>query len=73
VYEYTIDMWSTSHVFKPGHRLRLEVSSSNFPRWDRNPNTGNPFGADTVLKAARQSVFHDAARPSHLVLPIIPS
>jgi putative CocE/NonD family hydrolase len=71
VYEYTIDLWSTSHVFKPGHRVRLEISSSNFPRWDRNPNTGSRFGADTVLKAARQSVFHDAARPSHLVLPVI--
>ena len=43
VYAYTIDLWATSHVFKAGHRLRLEVSSSNFPRYDRNPNTGHDF------------------------------
>jgi putative CocE/NonD family hydrolase len=72
VYEYAIDLWSTSHVFKAGHRLRVEVTSSNFPRWDRNPNTGSPFGVDTTLKSARQSIFHDAQRPSHLILPVIP-
>ena len=72
VYEYTIDLWATSHVFKPGHRLRLEVSSSNFPRYDRNPNTGHDFGADAELSVARQSVFHDSRYASHLVLPVIP-
>jgi putative CocE/NonD family hydrolase len=71
VYEYAIDLWSTSHVFKAGHRLRLEVTSSNFPRWDRNANTGNDLLTDRDLKTAKQSVFHSAAHPSHLVLPVI--
>ena len=72
IYEYTIDLWSTSHVFKAGHRLRLEVSSSNFPRYDRNQNTGHELGADAELHTAKQTVFHDERYPSHLILPIIP-
>ncbi|MBI3303212.1 MAG: CocE/NonD family hydrolase, partial [Deltaproteobacteria bacterium] len=72
VYEYTVDLWATSHVFKAGHRLRLEVSSSNFPRYDRNPNTGHDFGVDAELRTARQTIFHDSRYPSHLVLPVIP-
>jgi putative CocE/NonD family hydrolase len=72
VYEYTVDLWATSHVFKAGHRLRLEVSSSNFPRYDRNPNTGHDFGVDAELRTAEQTVFHDSRYPSHLVLPVIP-
>ena len=70
--EYEIDLWVTSNLFKPGHRIRLEVSSSNFPRFDRNPNTGKEFGTDTELRRATQSIYHDAVRPSHVVLPIIP-
>lgn len=72
VYQYAIDMWSTSHVFQRGHRMRLEISSSNFPRYDRNPNTGHDFGVDTELKAANQAVHHSAPHPSHIVLPVIP-
>lgn len=72
VYEYTVDLWATSHVFKAGHRLRLEVSSSNFPRYDRNPNTGNDFGVDAELRTAEQTIFHDRRYPSHLLLPVIP-
>jgi uncharacterized protein len=72
VYEYAIDLWATSHVFKAGHRLRLEVSSSNFPRYDRNPNTGHEFGVDDELRTAQQTIFHDQRYPSHLVLPVIP-
>jgi hypothetical protein len=72
VYEYTVDLWSTSHVFKAGHRIRLEVSSSNFPNFDRNPNTGHDFGVDAEIVAARQTVFHDGRYPSHLILPVIP-
>lgn len=71
-YEYAIDLWSTSHVFRTGHRLRVEVTSSNFPRWDRNANTGNDLLTDSELKTAKQSVFHSAQHPSHLVLPVIP-
>ena len=51
----------------------LEVSSSNFPLWDRNPNTGHEIGADAELRPALQTVFHDSARPSRLVLPVIPA
>ena len=72
-YEFTVDLWVTANVFRAGHRIRLEVSSSNFPRFDRNPNTGNAFGQDTQLRVARQTVFHDDARASHLLLPVIPA
>jgi hypothetical protein len=71
-YEYTIDLWATSNVFLAGHRIRLEISSSNFPRFDRNPNTGGPFGRDDQLRPAMQTVLHDAAHPSHVVLPVVP-
>lgn len=70
--EYTIDLWSTSNVFKQGHRIRVEVSSSNFPRFDRNPNTGELPHKGTSMRSALQTVFHDAQRPSHIVLPTIP-
>ena len=72
VYRYEIDLWVTSNVFLPGHRMRVEVSSSNFPRFDRNPNTGHPFGADAELEKANQTVFHDAEHASHVLLPVIP-
>ena len=72
VYEYTIDLWSISHVFKRGHRIQLEISSSNFPKYDRNPNTGHKFGEDAELRKATQTVHHDADYPSHIVLPVIP-
>jgi putative CocE/NonD family hydrolase len=72
VYEYTIDLWATSHVFKPGHRIRLEISSSNFPHYDRNLNTGGPLFKEQDAKRATQTIFHDAAHPSHVILPIIP-
>ena len=71
-YCYTIDLWATSNVFKAGHRIRLEVSSSNFPRFDRNTNTGGVIAADTELKPAVQTILHDAAHPSHVSLPIVP-
>lgn len=72
VYRYTIDLVATSNLFLAGHQIRLEISSSNFPRFDRNPNTGAPFGRDDRLEVAMQRVFHDADRPSALRLPIIP-
>ena len=61
-----------SHLVRAGHRLRVHISSSDFPRWDRNPNTGKPFGTDTTTVVAEQTVFHDTVRPSHVVLPVIP-
>jgi putative CocE/NonD family hydrolase len=72
VEQFEVDLWVTSNVFKRGHRVRLEVSSSSFPRFDRNPNTGNPFGSDTNLLSANQTIYHDREHPSHLVLPVIP-
>lgn len=71
VYRYTIDLWATSTVFLPGHRIRVEISSSNFPRFDRNPNTGGPIATETALQTARQQICHDAGHPSHILLPVI--
>jgi putative CocE/NonD family hydrolase len=70
--EFTIELGATSNLFLPEHRIRLEVSSSNFPRFDRNPNTGEPFGASARLAVARQTVYHDPAHPSRLLLPVVP-
>jgi uncharacterized protein len=72
-YEYEIDLWSTSNLFKAGHRVRLDVTSSSFPRWDRNPNTGHAFGADAELALAQQTILHDSEHPSYVVLPIVPA
>jgi hypothetical protein len=71
VYEYKIDLWSTSNVFLKGHRIRLEVSSSNFPRFDRNLNTGKSASTDSTFVKATNTVLHDAAHPSALVLPVV--
>lgn len=72
VYCYEIDLWVTSNVFLPGHKIRVEISSSNFPRFDRNPNTGHPFGADAELQKATQTIHHTLQHPSHIILPVIP-
>jgi len=69
---YLIDLWATSNVFKAGHRLRVEVSSSNFPRFNRNLNTGGPIPGATRSVVANQTVFHTPDLPSRLILPIIP-
>ena len=73
VHEYRIRVGSTSNLFRRGHRIRLEVSSSNFPMFDINPNNGQRSGEATLLQAkvATQAVFHDAGRPSRLLLPIV--
>jgi len=70
-YEYVIDLWATSNVFQRGHRIGLQVTSSCFPRWDRNPNTGHPLGADAELQVAHQEILHDQEHPSHVVLPLV--
>jgi uncharacterized protein len=71
VYKLTIDMWSTSNVFKKGHMLRLELSSSNFPRFDRNLNTGEDNARGRRFVSATNTVLHDAEHPSALTLPVI--
>ena len=57
-------------MFKPGHRIRLDISSSNFPRFDVNPNTGEPLNANTGWRVATNTVFHDPEHPSRIVLPV---
>ena len=71
--EFTIEMYPTSLVFRKGHRIRLDLSSSNFPRFDVNPNTGEPLNDHRRSQVAENSVFHDPARPSHILLPVIPA
>ena len=67
-----VDLWSTSHVFRAGHRIRVQVTSSNFPRWARNLNTGEPVEDGTRTRTAQQQIAHDATRPSRIILPVIP-
>jgi putative CocE/NonD family hydrolase len=71
--EREIDLWATSNVFRAGHRIRLQVTSSCFPRWDRNLNTAEPAGEGTRIEVARQTILHDAARPSRVILPLVDS
>ena len=71
IYKLSVDLWSTSNVFKQGHRLRLEISSSNFPRFDRNLNTGRNADSDTHFVTAVNTVYHDAEHQSALILPIV--
>lgn len=70
--EQEVDLWSTSYVFRAGHRIRVQVTSSNFPRWARNFNTGEPTQDGTRIRTAQQRVAHDPARPSRIILPVIP-
>ena len=72
VYEFNIDLWATSNLFRKGHQIRVEISSSNFPRFDRNTNTGAPIGTDGDFVSALQTVYHTAEYPSHVTLPIVP-
>ncbi len=71
-YRFEIDLWATSYQFATGDRLRVDVTSSNYPRLARNPNTGAPFGTTTELKSARQKIHLGAERASHVILPVIP-
>lgn len=72
VYEFRIEPFPTANVFKKGHRIRIDISSSNFPRFDVNPNTGEPVGMSRRVVVADNSIFHTATRASHVVLPIVP-
>jgi putative CocE/NonD family hydrolase len=70
--QVTITLYPTSNLFMPGHRIRLDVSSSNHPRFDVNPNTGEPIGRDRRRVVADNTVFHERGRASRIVLPVIP-
>ena len=72
IYEYTIQLRPTANLFKKGHRIRVDISSSDFPMFDRNHNTGRPFQSDAELVQAKQTIYHDARYPSRVILPIIP-
>ncbi len=71
VYTLTFPLYPTSNLFKAGHSIRLDISSSNFPRFDVNPNTGGPLGLERRFHWAQQTLYHDAERPSHVMLPLI--
>jgi putative CocE/NonD family hydrolase len=73
IYALRLDLWATANVFLPGHRIRLEVSSSNFPRFDRNSNTGGEIASEVAAdyRPTINRIFHDAEHPSRLILPII--
>jgi hypothetical protein len=71
IYRLVIDAGVTSNVFLKGHRVRVEISSSNFPRFDRNPNTGRAIADETLLRKAQQTIYHDREHPSRVMLPVI--
>jgi putative CocE/NonD family hydrolase len=72
IYVFSIDLWATANLFKAGHRIRLDVSSSNFPTFDVNPNTGEKIGYHTKTVVAENTIYADREHPSHIILPIIP-
>src|SRR5262249_1824761 len=71
VHELTVDLWATANTFRKGHRIRVAVTSSSFPRFDRNLNTGGPNGSEAKGQVALNTVFHDAARPFRILLPVV--
>jgi len=71
-YQMTIKLYPSSNVFKKGHRIRVDISSSNFPRFDINPNTGEPLNDNRRQVVATNTILHDASHPSHILLPVIP-
>ncbi len=72
IYEIELRLQATSNFFAPGHRIRVDVSSSNFPHYDVNPNTGEHLGLNEGVVTATQAIYHDSVRPSHVVLPVVP-
>jgi putative CocE/NonD family hydrolase len=71
VYRLVVRPFPTANVFRRGHRIRVDISSSNFPRFDVNPNTGEPLGRNRREISADNTLFHDRTRPSHIVLPVL--
>jgi putative CocE/NonD family hydrolase len=73
IYQYEIELTPTANVFLPGHRIRIDITSSNFPQFDRNPNTGEPLGESKNVRVAKQTIYHDKGHPSYIVLPVSPA
>jgi putative CocE/NonD family hydrolase len=71
VYELEFELYPTANLFAKGHRIRVDISSSNYPRFDVNPNTGGPLGVERRLRIAQNSVYHSRSKPSHIVLPVV--
>jgi hypothetical protein len=71
-YEFKIPMAGTANVFQKGHRIRVLITSSNYPQFDRNPNTGETFGTSDKVRVANQTIHHGATKPSAVVLPVVP-
>ena len=71
IYAYEIELTGTANVFLPGHRIRIDITSSNFPQFDRNPNTGEPLGTSSKTRIAAQTVYHGGSHLSHIVLPVV--
>lgn len=71
IYPLSIRLYPTSNVFKKGHRIRVDISSSNFPRFDVNPNTGEPLQQHRRMKTAHNTIHHDGEHPSQIVLPVM--
>lgn len=72
VYEYEIELTGTANVFQPGHRIRVDITSSNFPQFDRNPNTGAPLGSSAEIRVAKQTIHHGGQQLSSIILPVVP-
>ena len=72
IYPVTVKLYPTANVFKKGHRIRVDISSSNFPRFDVNPNTGEPLANHRRMITATNTIHHDREHPSHIVLPVVP-
>ena len=71
-YRYRIQIWPTSYEFRAGDRIRVEISSSDYPQFAPNPNTGEPFGQSTATVTATQTILHDAEHPSSVIVPVVP-
>ena len=72
VYPITVKLYPTANVFKRGHRIRVDISSSNFPRFDVNPNTGEPLANHRLQQTCVNTIHHNSEHRSHIVLPIVP-
>jgi putative CocE/NonD family hydrolase len=69
---YAIDLWNTAQLFTAGHRIGVQITSSAFPKFDRNLNTGDSLADGTEMQQAEQTIYHDADHPSRVILPVVP-